>query len=636
VSDGPKRSKSPKKKGGEDKVEWKRATRTLYVFLLLVLGFIIVSQLVGHRAEETEVKYYFFEERVAAGDVREAVIVGRTLHGTYKDNGRFRTTLPLLIDSEMIDRWRSSGVALDFRPDKPDLGSYLVSLLPWILIIGFSIFMLRRMQGVGPKGLFSFGKSKARLVTDSKIKITFSDVAGADEAKDELREIIEFLKNPRKYARLGGRIPRGVLLLGPPGTGKTLLAKAVAGEAGVPFFSISGAEFVEMFVGVGASRVRDLFENGKKHAPCIIFIDEIDAVGRQRGAGLGGGHDEREQTLNQLLIEMDGFEENDGVILIAATNRPDILDSALLRPGRFDRQIVVDRPDVRGRHGILKVHAKNKALADDVDLEIIAKGTPGMAGAELSNLMNEAALIAARRNADRITTADLEAAKDKVTMGIERRSLVISAAEKKSTAYHEAGHVIVSKYTEGQDPVHKVTIIPRGQALGLTHYVPLDDKHSYSRTYLEGRLAILMGGRVAEWLVFGEYTTGASNDLKRATEMAKRMVTQWGMSDALGPLTYGQKSDEVFLGRDYTHIQDYSDETARQIDEAVRRVVDGASNAAEHILTRERDRLERLAAALIDRESLDAAEIDRVLGLTAQPVDELLQASQRGGVARQA
>ncbi|MBI5059034.1 ATP-dependent metallopeptidase FtsH/Yme1/Tma family protein [candidate division KSB1 bacterium] len=617
-------------------MEWRRATRTLYVFVLLVLGFIVVSQLVGHRAEEVEVKYYFFEDRVTAGEVREAVIVGRTLHGTYKDGGKFRTTLPMLVDSELLGHWRDSGVALDFRAEKPDLGSYLLSLLPWILIIGFTVFMLRRMQGVGPKGLFSFGKSKARLVTESKTKVTFSDVAGVDEAKEELREIIEFLKNPRKFARLGGRIPRGVLLLGPPGTGKTLLAKAVAGEAGVPFFSISGAEFVEMFVGVGASRVRDLFETGKKHAPCIIFIDEIDAVGRQRGAGLGGGHDEREQTLNQLLIEMDGFEENDGVILIAATNRPDILDSALLRPGRFDRQIVVDRPDVRGRQGILKVHAKNKPLAEGVDLEIIAKGTPGMAGAELSNLMNEAALIAARRNADKITLNDLEAAKDKVTMGIERKSLVISPEEKKSTAYHEAGHVIVSKYTEGQDPVHKVTIIPRGQALGLTHYVPLDDKHSYSRSYLEGRLAILMGGRAAEWLTFGDYTTGAANDLKRATEMAKRMVTQWGMSDALGPLTYGQKSDEVFLGRDYTHIQDYSDDTARQIDEAVRLVVERAATSAESILARERDRLNRLALTLVERESLDAREIDEVLGLTPVTDDGLLQAARAGEAAKQA
>lgn len=623
-----KKNTRPDKKGkGDNKVDLRRATWTLYIFVLAILALVVASQLVGHRSEETEIKYNQFEEQVAAKEVREGVIVGRMLHGVYTNGTRFRVTLPATVDSPLIDRWRSSGVQLEFKVERPDLGSYLIGLLPWILLIAFSLFLMRRMQGMGPKGLFSFGKSKARLVGENKQKVTFSDVAGADEAKEELREIIEFLKNPRKFARLGGRIPRGVLLLGPPGTGKTLLARAVSGEAGVPFFSISGAEFVEMFVGVGASRVRDLFENGKKHAPCIIFIDEIDAVGRQRGAGLGGGHDEREQTLNQLLIEMDGFEENDGVILIAATNRPDILDSALLRPGRFDRQIVVDRPDVRGRVGILKVHAKNKPLADHIDLELIAKGTPGMAGAELSNLMNEAALIAARRNADKITMEDMEAAKDKVTMGIERRSLVISADEKRSTAYHEAGHVIVSKYIPGQDPVHKVTIIPRGQALGLTHYVPLDDKHSYSRSYLEGRLAILMGGRSAEWLIFKEYTTGAANDLKRSTDMAKRMVTQWGMSDSLGPLTYGQKNDEVFLGRDFTHIQDYSDETARQIDEAVRRVVDNASSKAEEILTRELDALHRLATALVEKESLDADEIDRILGLRPPVQDELLQAS---------
>ncbi len=404
-------------------------------------------------------------------------------------------------------------------------------------------------------------------------------------------------------------------MLGPPGTGKTLLAKAVAGEAGVPFFTISGAEFVEMFVGVGASRVRDLFENGKKNAPCIIFIDEIDAVGRHRGAGLGGGHDEREQTLNQLLIEMDGFEENDGVILIAATNRPDILDPALLRPGRFDRQIVVDRPDVRGRLGILKVHGKNKALADDVDLEIIAKGTPGMAGAELANLMNEAALLAARRDGDEITMQDIESAKDKVIMGVERKSVLISVEEKRSTAFHEAGHVLVARFVPGQDPVHKVTIIPRGRALGVTHFVPLDDKHSYSRTYLEGRLAILMGGRTAERLVFSELTSGASDDLRRATEIARQMATQWGMAQRLGPITYGRKDEEVFLGRDYTHIQDYSDHTANIIDETVREIVERAEKIAEDILTRETERLHKLALALIENESLDAREIAEILGM---------------------
>jgi cell division protease FtsH len=621
VNREPDKDPNRKKRKPEDRIEWRRATFTLYIFLLIVLGFIVLSQLLERRAAEVEIPYWRFEERVADGQVREGVVVGQTMHGVLKDGGRFRTTLPPTVDSPLIERWRSKGVALEFRVKKPDLGSYLLTLLPYVLLFAFMLFLVGRAQGGmgGAKGLFAFGKSKARLFSESKPKITFADVAGAEEAKEELYEIIEFLKDPRKFVRLGGRIPRGCLLLGPPGTGKTLLAKAVAGEAGVPFFSISGAEFVEMFVGVGASRVRDLFDTGKKHAPCIIFVDEIDAVGRHRGAGLGGGHDEREQTLNQLLIEMDGFEENDGVILIAATNRPDILDPALLRPGRFDRQIVVDRPDIRGRLGILKVHAKNKPLADDVNLEIIAKGTPGMAGAELSNLMNEAALLAARRNANYIRMEDLEAAKDKIMMGVERKSVVISETEKKSTAYHEAGHVLVAKFLPGQDPVHKVTIIPRGRALGVTHFVPLDDKHSYSRSYLEGRLTILMGGRSAEKLVFSELTSGAADDLKRVTEICKQMVTQWGMSDALGPLTYGQKDSEVFLGRDYTHIQDYSDRTADMIDQAVRDLVERAEKNAVAILARELDRLHRLAAALIEQEVLDSPEIDSILALTPAP-----------------
>lgn len=612
----PRKNKDPKpKKNPDDKIEWRRATFTLYILLLIVLALIVLSQVFGQRRSEVEVPYYRFEEQIAENQIREGLIVGQTLHGVYKHGGRFRTTLPPSIDSVMLDRWSKSGVAIDFKIKRPDFGTYVISFLPWIGLLIFFIFIMGRMQGMGPKGLFNFGKSKAKMVSDTKQRITFSDVAGAEEAKEELEEIIEFLKNPRKFSRLGGRIPRGCLLLGPPGTGKTLLAKAVAGEAGVPFFSISGAEFVEMFVGVGASRVRDLFETGKKNAPCIIFVDEIDAVGRHRGAGLGGGHDEREQTLNQLLIEMDGFEDNDGVILIAATNRPDILDPALLRPGRFDRQIVVDRPDIRGRLGILNVHAKNKPLAEGVDLEIIAKGTPGMAGAELSNLMNEAALLAARNNSDRITMRDLEAAKDKVMMGVERKSVVISDTEKRSTAFHEAGHVIVAKFLPGQDPVHKVSIIPRGRALGITHFVPLDDRHSYSRSYLEGRLAIMMGGRVAEQLIYSELTSGAADDLKRATDVAKQMVTQWGMSELLGPVTYGRKDEEVFLGRDYTHIQDYSEETARVIDQAIRDLVDRAVRTAREILEREQDRLNQLAQALMETESLDATEIDKVLGL---------------------
>ncbi|HEY3294454.1 MAG TPA: ATP-dependent zinc metalloprotease FtsH [bacterium] len=621
----PKRKKPP-----EDRIEWRRATHTLYILLLVVLALIVVSQLFQHRAADVEIPYYRFEQQVAAGEVREGTIVGQVLHGFYKNGKQFHTTLPQDVDDLMVQRLLKSGVALDSKIKRPDLGTYLIGALPWLVMIAFFVFMLGRMQGgMGPKGLFSFGKSKAKLMTDSKSKTTFANVAGAEEAKEELGEIISFLKNPRKFVKLGGRIPRGCLLLGPPGTGKTLLAKAVAGEAGVPFYSISGAEFVEMFVGVGASRVRDLFETGKKNAPCIIFVDEIDAVGRHRGAGLGGGHDEREQTLNQLLIEMDGFEDNDGVILIAATNRPDILDPALLRPGRFDRQIVVDRPDVRGRLGILKVHAKNKPLADDVDLETIAKSTPGMAGAELSNLMNEAALLAARHDAESITMEDLESAKDKVLMGVERKSAVISDYEKKTTAYHEAGHVLVAKFVPGQDPVHKVTIIPRGRAMGVTHFVPLDDKHSYSRTYLEGRLAILMGGRVAEKLVFDEFTSGASDDLKRATDIAKTMVTQWGMSDALGPLTYGRKEEEVFLGRDYNHVQDYSDQTATAIDEAVRTIVETAERRAAEILSRESDRLHKLATTLVENESLDAAEIEATLGIPSS-ADVTMAREQRG------
>jgi cell division protease FtsH len=626
VDQEPRGDKNPRpQKKPEDKIEWRRATFTLYILLLIVLAFIVLSQVLGQRRAEVEIPYYRFEEQVAAHEVRQGLVAGQTFHGTYMHGGRFRTTLPPNLDSGMLDRWRNAGVEIDFKVKRPDIGTYVLGLLPWVGLLIFFIFIMGRMQGMGTKGLFNFGKSKARLVSESKPRMTFADVAGAEEAKEELAEIIEFLKSPRKFVRLGGRIPRGCLLLGPPGTGKTLLAKAVAGEAGVPFFSISGAEFVEMFVGVGASRVRDLFETGKKNAPCIIFVDEIDAVGRHRGAGLGGGHDEREQTLNQLLIEMDGFEDNDGVILIAATNRPDILDPALLRPGRFDRQIVVDRPDMRGRLGILNVHAKNKPLAEGVDLEVIAKGTPGMAGAELSNLMNEAALLAARRGADNISMEDLEAAKDKVMIGVERKSVVISEQEKRSTAYHESGHVLVAKFLPGQDPVHKVTIIPRGRALGVTHFVPLDDRHSYSRAYLEGRLAMMMGGRAAEQLVFSELTSGAADDLKRATEVAKQMVTQWGMSEKLGPITYGRKDEEVFLGRDFTHIQDYSEDTARTIDEAVRELVERAVSTAERILRRESDRLHKLAAALIESESLDAAEIDAILQMRSDDVSSVPQ-----------
>ncbi|HDH57113.1 MAG TPA: ATP-dependent zinc metalloprotease FtsH, partial [Bacteroidetes bacterium] len=474
----------------------------------------------------------------------------------------------------MLEEWDEKGVDYEFREKATNiLGYFFTAIFPWLILIGLWIFFMRRLQGGGPKGVFSFGKSRAKLLTENRPQVTFADVAGADEAKEELQEIIEFLKDPKKFQKLGGRIPRGALLLGPPGTGKTLLARAVAGEAGVPFYSMSGADFVEMFVGVGASRVRDLFEQGKKNAPCIIFIDEIDAVGRHRGAGLGGGHDEREQTLNQLLVEMDGFESNEGVILLAATNRPDVLDPALMRPGRFDRQIIVDRPDVRGREGILKVHTKKIPLDEDVDLKVLAKGTPGLAGAELANLANEAALLAAKRDADRVTMEDLELAKDKVMMGVERKSLLISEDEKRTTAYHEAGHVLVSKLVPGADPVHKVTIIPRGRALGLTSYLPIDEKHNYSKEYLQAILTHLLGGRAAELIVFDQLTTGAGNDIERATEIARKMVCEWGMSDRLGPLTFGKKEEEIFLGREIAKHRDYSEQTAIEIDAEVRRIV---------------------------------------------------------------
>ena len=473
---------------------------------------------------------------------------------------------------------------------------------------------IERLQGGGgTKGIFSFGKSRAKLLSEDRTKVTFQDVAGADEAKQELTEVIEFLRAPEKFQMLGGRIPKGVLLLGPPGTGKTLLAKAVAGEAGVPFFSISGADFVEMFVGVGASRVRDLFDQGKKNAPCIIFIDEIDAVGRHRGAGLGGGHDEREQTLNQLLVEMDGFESNDGVILLAATNRPDVLDQALLRPGRFDRQVVVDRPDVRGREGILRVHTRKIPLATDVDLNVIAKGTPGFSGADLANMVNEAALLAARRDRKKVQMIDLEESKDKVMMGVERKSLIITEDEKRSTAYHESGHVLVSKLIPGSDPVHKVTIIPRGRALGVTSFLPMDEKHNYTKTYCETLMTHILGGRAAEMIVLNELSTGAGNDIERATELARKMVCEWGMSTKLGPVTFGKKSEEIFLGREIAQHRDYSESTAILIDQEVKRIVQEAADRSEKLLRENIDTLHRLADALLEREILDGEDIDQII-----------------------
>ena len=530
---------------------------------------------------------------------------------------RFSVLLPYTnIDDNVVKAWTESGIQFSIEKDDGGWLAPLLGALPWILIIAFWIIIMRRMQSGGAggsKNIFSFGKSKAKLLSESATKVTFQDVAGADEAKEELSEIIEFLKTPAKFQKLGGKIPRGVLLLGPPGTGKTLLARAVAGEAGVPFFSISGADFVEMFVGVGASRVRDLFEQGKKNAPCIIFIDEIDAVGRHRGAGLGGGHDEREQTLNQLLIEMDGFEQNNGVIIIAATNRPDILDPALLRPGRFDRQVVVDRPDVKGREGILKVHTRKTPLSKDVILDILAKGTPGFSGADIANLVNEAALLAARKNSDIVTMKDFEEAKDKVMMGTARKSLIISDREKKTTAYHESGHVIVAKMIPESDPVHKVTIIPRGRALGVTTYLPIDEKHTYSKEYLEAMITYAMGGRAAEKMIFNEYTTGASNDIERATGMARKMVCEFGMSEKLGPIAYGQKQEEIFLGREISQHRDYSESTQIMIDDEVKKIVQSGMDKAERILNENADKLHKMSEALLEREILDSVEIDMLM-----------------------
>ncbi len=544
----------------------------------------------------------------------ESVVINSTtgdITGKYKNGDEFRSTIPPAYNdftTVLVDK----GVHVKFEKDNGgNWVSILVNAIPFVLLLGFWIFMMRQMQSGGNKAL-SFGKSRARLHSSQQKKVTFKDVAGVEEAKEELQEIIEFLREPQKFQKLGGRIPKGVLLVGSPGTGKTLLARAIAGEANVPFFSISGSDFVEMFVGVGASRVRDLFEQGKKNAPCIIFIDEIDAVGRHRGAGLGGGHDEREQTLNQLLVEMDGFESNEGVILVAATNRPDVLDPALLRPGRFDRRVVVGRPDVKGREAILKVHTKKTPLSDDVDLTTIARGTPGFAGADLANLVNEAALIAARQNRKVVTQFDFEIAKDKVMMGVERKSLVITDEEKKNTAYHEAGHALVAAVIPEADPLHKVTIIPRGMALGLTQQLPLDDKHCYSRVYLEAQLAILMGGRIAEEIFMHQVTTGAGNDIERATDMARKMVCEWGMSD-LGPLSFGKREEQIFLGREIAQHRDFSEATAIRIDEQVKKMVENGYNRARQIIEQRADALERIALALLEREVLDGSEVNQLI-----------------------
>ncbi len=577
----------------DDNFDWSKVIRLVFGWGAVIVAAVIVMQVFKTGNENyVSISYNQYENLIDEGKIKSAVITKQDVNDYYfkaeltseqslninKRSEKVRYVsvyLPEPIIKEQEAIWKTKGVDYSFDKESNEWLNVLLGFLPWIIIIAVWIIIMRRMQGAsgGTRGIFSFGKSKAKLITQSGQRITFRDVAGADEAKLELHEIIEFLKEPTKFQKLGGKIPRGVLLLGPPGTGKTLLARAVAGEAGVPFFSISGADFVEMFVGVGASRVRDLFEQGKKNAPCIIFIDEIDAVGRHRGAGLGGGHDEREQTLNQLLVEMDGFEQNSGVIIIAATNRPDVLDPALLRPGRFDRQVVVDRPDVKGREGILKVHTRNIPLDANVKLDVLAKGTPGLAGAELANLVNEAALLAARKNKKNVEMVDFEEAKDKVMMGMERKSLIISEEEKKTTAYHEIGHVLVARMLPEADPVHKVTIIPRGRALGVTSYLPIDEKHTYSKEYLEAIITYALGGRAAEKIIFDHFTTGAGNDIEKATGIARKMVCEWGMSDKLGPLSYGAKREEIFLGREIQNHRDYSERTAIEIDEEIRRFV---------------------------------------------------------------
>jgi len=583
--------------------------------LWVIIAFILVAlfSMINQPGEVPKEIYSDFLSMVEKGEVKEVQIDGEKV--TAKDStGKVFETVILKEDIELMRLLREKGVrTVVVAPEKNSwFANAFISWFPLILLVGIWIFFMRQMQSGGGKAL-SFGKSKARLMGDKKNPTTFKDVAGADEAKEELHEIIEFLKEPQKFSKLGGKIPKGVLLIGPPGTGKTLLARAIAGEANVPFFSISGSDFVEMFVGVGASRVRDLFDQGKKNSPCIIFIDEIDAVGRHRGAGMGGGHDEREQTLNQLLVEMDGFENNDGVILIAATNRPDVLDPALLRPGRFDRQVVVARPDIKGREGILKVHTSQVPLDDDVVLKTIARGTPGFTGADLANLVNEAALLAARGEKKVVTMVDFENAKDKVLMGVERRSMVITEKEKKNTAYHEAGHALVAYLLPGTDPLHKVTIIPRGRALGVTMQLPEDDKHTYPRQYLINNLAIMMGGRVAEEICLGEMTTGAGNDIERATETARKMVCEWGMSEKMGPLTYGSKEEQVFLGRDFNAQKNFSDETAKLIDLEVKSLVMGGYNTAVDLLTKNRESLEKVSLALLEHETLDLKEITEII-----------------------
>jgi cell division protease FtsH len=600
--------------------------KNLALWLVISLMVIMLYQVFKQPgAASTTVGYSDFVSMVESGGVMQVIIQGNNLTGT-STQGPFKTVAPN--DPDLISLLRRNNVKIEVKPEGSSTWFQIFTYwFPIILFVGIWIFFIRQMQAGGGKAL-SFGKSRARLMTDAQEKVTFEDVAGIDEAKEELQEIIDFLRDPKKFTRLGGRIPKGVLLVGAPGTGKTLLARAIAGEAGVPFFSISGSDFVEMFVGVGASRVRDLFVQGKKNAPCIIFIDEIDAVGRHRGAGLGGGHDEREQTLNQLLVEMDGFESNEGVILISATNRPDVLDPALLRPGRFDRQVVVPVPDIKGREEILKVHVKKTVLANDVDIHVLARGTPGFTGADLENMVNEAALMGARRGKDKVEMEEFENAKDKVLMGTERRSMIISNEEKKTTAYHESGHALVAKLLPNTDPIHKVTIIPRGRALGITQQLPIDEKHTYPKDYLLNNISILMGGRAAEEIVLNMKTTGAGNDIERATELARKMVCDYGMSDKLGPLSFGKKEEQIFLGREISQHRDYSEETAMKIDQEVRDIVTGAYNKTRKLIEDNLATLHAMATALLEKETLDGPDIDAIIASSSKPAgDQEVKAS---------
>ncbi len=605
------------------KLGWGMMSKNLLFWLLIILVPLAFYQVVGGRqGDHEEIPYSIFSRELEKNNIATLEITsGKLVKGDLRQSismdgrevGSFTTILPIQDSEMLLERFEEKNIRLVAKVPKPSFGTVLIQLLPWVILIGLWIFFFRQVQQGGNRA-FSFGKSKAKLLSGDTPKVSFQDVAGCDEAKVELEEIIEFLKDPQKFQRLGGRLPKGVLLVGPPGTGKTLLARAVAGEAGRPFFSMSGSDFVEMFVGVGASRVRDLFEQGKAHAPCIIFIDEIDAVGRHRGAGLGGGHDEREQTLNQLLVEMDGFESNEGVILLAATNRPDVLDPALLRPGRFDRQIVVDMPDVRGREMILKVHVRKIPLANKVDLRILARATPGLAGADLANIVNEGALLAARRNKSAVGMEDLEDAKDKVMLGIERKSMVLTDEERKLTAFHEAGHALVSIRVPGLDPVHKVSIIPRGRALGLTFSLPEEDRHNYTKEYILGRLAMAFGGRVAEELIFGveKVTTGAAQDIQQATEMARQMVTQYGMSDSVGPMAVGDQEQQIFLGRQFAQHRAVSDKTAELVDKEVKRILEEAYARAQEILKGDLDTLRRMANVLLERETIDREEVELI------------------------